>query len=334
MQRTKEIERNLMLGGIILLILLTFTAPATASAESELIDRIVAVVNEEIILLTELETRMRPYAHQVRSQGFDPEKEKELLFKLREEMLNRLVDEKLTDQQIKRNDIKVGEAEIDSTIERVKQANRFTDEDLRLFLEKEQMTMEQYRQSIEEQVLRSRLVNREVKSKIVITEEEILAYYEDHPELYAGKIAYRLRTILMRPPAYATEKEKQAVVEQMQQIRARVEAGESFADLARIYSQSPTAADGGDLGAIEKEILAAPIQAALNGLQPGETTAVLDTDQGLQLFYVASVEEIDGKSLESVKEEIRQKLFKEVVDRKFISWLEELRSQSHIKIIN
>jgi len=194
--------------------------------------------------------------------------------------------------------------------------------------------MEQYREQIREQLLRTRLVNYQVKSKIVITEEEIRAYYDSHPEIYGGTIRYHLRNILVRVPEFATDTEKQAISEQMQQIRSRVEAGESFADLARSYSQGPAAADGGDIGEFSKETLSPKIQAALDGLAPGQATAVLDTDQGFQLFYVEAVNRTEGKPLDSVREEIHQKLFAEVVDKKFLSWLEDLRSQSHIKIIN
>jgi peptidyl-prolyl cis-trans isomerase SurA len=316
------------------MLVLVFTTSATASAASEVLDRIVAVVNEDIILLSELRERMEPYAQRIRQQGFDLDKERQMIFKVREEMLNRLVDEKLTDQEIKRNDIQVDDAEIDSTIERIKAANSFTDEDLRRFLEQDQMTMEQYREKIREQVLRTRLVNYQVKSKIVITEEEIRAYYDSHPEIYGGKLRYHLRNILMRVPDFSTDTEKQAIKEQMQQIQSQIDAGESFADLARTYSQSPAAAEGGDIGEFAKETLSPQIQEALDGLTPGQATAVLDTDQGFQLFYVESVNRTEGKPLENVREEIHQKLFAEVVDKKFLSWLEDLRSQSHIKIIN
>ena len=327
-------KRNLSLGMLIGMWVLVFTATATASAASEVLDRIVAVVNEDIVLLSELRERLEPYAQRIRQQGFDLDKERQMLFNVREEMLNRLVDEKLTDQEIKRNDIQVDEAEIDNTIERIKAANAFTDEDLRRFLEQDQTTMEQYREKIREQVLRARLVNYQVKSKIVITEEEIRAYYDSHPALYGGTLHYHLRNILMRVPDFANDAEKQAISEQMQQIRSRIDAGESFADLARSYSQSPAAADGGDIGEFAKETLSPMIQAALDGLAPGQATGVLDTDQGFQLFYLEAVNRTEGKPLDSVREEIHQKLFTEVVDKKFLSWLEDLRSQSHIKIIN
>ena len=327
-------NRNLALCVLIGVLTLVFTTTAAAAAAAEVLDRIVAVVNEDIILLSELKDRMEPYAQRIRQQGFDQDKERQMLFKVHAEMLDRLVDEKLTDQEIKRNNIQVEPAEIDRTIERIKSANSFTDEDLRRFLEQEQMTMEQYREKIKEQALRTRLVNYQVKSKIVITEDEIQAYFDSHPEVYGGKIRYRLRNILMQVSDFSTTAEKQAIQEEMQQIRSRIEAGESFAKLAQAFSQSPAAADGGDIGEFAEETLSPQIQAALDGLKPGQTTGVLDTDHGFQLFYVEAINRVEGKSLDSVKEDIHQKLFAEVVDKKFLSWLEDLRSQSHIKIIN
>jgi peptidyl-prolyl cis-trans isomerase SurA len=328
------LKRNLFLGGLIGILMLVFTASATATAASEVIDRIVAVVNEDIILLSELRERMAPYVQRIRQQGFDLEKERQMIFKVREETLNRLVDEKLTDQEIKRNDIQVDETTIDNTIERIKTTNSFTDEDLRRFLEQDQMTMEQYREKIREQVLRSRLVNYQVRSKIVITDAEIRDYYDSHPELYGGEVRYHLRNILMQVPEFSTDAEKAAVQEKMNQLSERIQAGEAFADLARQYSQGPAAADGGDIGEFGEKALSPQIRAALDGLDPGGTTEVLDTDQGFQLFYLEAINRTEGKPLASVKDEIHQKLFSEVVDKKFLSWLENLRSGSHIKIIN
>jgi peptidyl-prolyl cis-trans isomerase SurA len=326
--------RQLYVAILIAVCLPVLTTSASATAAAELIDRIVAVVNEDIILLSELNERMAPYVQRIRQQGFELDEERRMLFKIREEMINRMVDEKLTDQEIKRYDIQVDETDIDNTIERMKVANAFTDEDLRRFLQNEGLTLEQYRQRIKEQVQRTRLVNYQVKSKIVVTDEEITAYYDNHLDVYGGKLHYHLRNILMRPAGFATADEKRGLYEQMEQLRQRVESGESFAELARQFSQSPAAADGGDIGEFEKETFSPQIQDALDGLEAGQVTAVLDTDQGFQLFFVEKIYRSEGKPLDSVRAEIHQKLFTEVVDKKFLSWLEALRTQSHIKIIN
>jgi peptidyl-prolyl cis-trans isomerase SurA len=312
------------------LLLLVFTGSATA----EVVDRIVAVVNQDIILMSELRDRMQPYTQRILQQNLDKDKQREVLFKVRKEILDRLVDEKLTDQEIKREKIQVDEAEIDQTIERIKAANYFTDEDLRQHLQQDHMTMKQYRDKVKEQILRARLLNYEVKSRIVVTEQDINAYYKSHPELYGGKISYHLRNILMKVPDYATDAQKQAIQEQMQNVRSQIKDEASFTKLAQTYSQSPTAAEGGDIGEFEEDTLSPQIQAALNGLKAGQTSAVLDTDQGFQIFYVQAIKRSNAKPLKSVKDEIHQKLFNQIVDKKFVSWLDDLRSKSHIKIIN
>ena len=326
-------KRYVALGLMTAVMMLGFSASATASAAAEVLDRIVAVVNEEIILMSELNERMAPYAQRVREQGFDLDRETQMLGQLREEMIDRLVDEKLTDQEIARNDIQLDEAAVDRTIDRIKTANNFSDEELQRYLASEQMTMEAYRDSIREQVLRTQLVNYQVKSKIVITDQEIQAYYDNHPDIYGGRVHYHLKNILMRVPDFASEQEKQAILDQMQAIRSQVAAGEAFEDLARAHSQGPTAQEGGNIGEFAKQTLSPQIQTALEGLSPGQVTDVLDTDQGWQLFYVEAINRSEGTPLASVKDEIHQKLFEQVVDQKFMAWLEELRSQSHIKII-
>jgi len=328
------LKRSMALGLLIGLSTLFSNAAATASAAAEVLDRIVAVVNEDIILLSELNARMAPYAQRIREQGFDLDREQIMLISLREEMINRLVDEKLTDQEIARNDIHVDEAAVDNMIADIKARNNFSETDLEAFLAEEQMSLEDYRETIREQVLRTKLVNYQVKSKIVVTEQEIQTYYDSHPELYGGEVRFHLRNILMRIPKFASDTEKQAIFSQMQSIRSKNQSGEPFAELARAYSQGPTAAEGGDIGEFTRETLSTQIQSALEGLEPGQATEIIDTDQGLQIFYIEAINRVEGKPLEQVTDEIHQKLFEEVVNQKFISWLEDLRSQSYIRIIN
>jgi peptidyl-prolyl cis-trans isomerase SurA len=112
-----------------------------------------------------------------------------------------------------------------------------------------------------------------------------------------------------------------------------LESGISFEQLARQYSESSTAADGGDLGLYNLESLSDEIHDAIKKLSTGEYTPVLKNDQGGQIIYVEEIVDSGGKSFEEVRADIEQKLYKEIVDKKFSEWLESLRSRSHIKII-
>ncbi|MDO9263533.1 MAG: SurA N-terminal domain-containing protein, partial [Desulfosalsimonadaceae bacterium] len=176
--------------GIVLLFGTGFGHPAFSA---EVVDRIVAVVNDDIIRLTELNKAVASLEEQIRLKDYAPEKEQEEIFRLRQEMLNSLIDDKLADQEIKTAGIFVDEQEIDQAIEQVKKANYYSDEDLRGALTASGISMSDYRNEIKKQMHRNQLVNQKIKSKIIITESDVTAYYNDHPEIYAPQKKYMIR---------------------------------------------------------------------------------------------------------------------------------------------
>ena len=119
-----------------------------------------------------------------------------------------------------------------------------------------------------------------------------------------------------------------------EKILEKLHAGEDFAKLAKLYSQSSMASEGGDLGFFRLDEISALLRQELEGLKAGEFTSVIDTEMGYQIFYVEEVVEKPGKSLEDAAPEITNKLYTEIVDQKYQTWLENLRTRSHIRIIN
>ena len=302
-------------------------------AEAEIVDRIVAKVNDDIITLTELNRVFKPYSDHIRSMNYSLDKERKLLFKAREEILNQLIDQKLTDQEIKRNNISVEDAEIDATIERIKEARMVSDEMLRESLKAEDMTMAEYRQTVREQILRTKLINLEIKSKIVITQAEIEDYYQQHQKEFGGQSQYHLHSILVRTSPNDSESERDAAREKMAAIRQEIEGGRPFNEVARERSDPPLAEMGGDIGMFSLDKVAPKLRAAIEGLSIGQMTPVIETDQGLQIFFVSEIVAGEGKSMEKVTAEIERRLFQQVVDTKFSAWLEDLKSRSFIKTI-
>ena len=303
-------------------------------AESaEVVDRIVAIVNDDIITLFELNLSFKPYEEKILKLGYSTEKEHKMLFKVREDMLNRLIYQKLQDQEIERLKIKIEEPEIDQTIERIKEENFYTNEDLRLTLLNEGLTMEEYRGKIKEQILRTKLINLDVRSKVVITKEDVASYYNNHPDKYGVKKKYHLYNIIIKPPLFADEREKDRIKTRMDEILTELKAGESFENMVETYSKSSPDTGGGDLGLFRLDDLSPQLQNTVKEMKAGEFTPVLDTDQGFQIFFIKEIVETSGKPLEEVSSEIEKILFNEIVEKKFQSWLEELRNQSVIKII-
>jgi len=309
------------------------TAGEINAEGGQVVERIVAVVNDEVITLFDLNQTLAPYERQIQAMGYADDKQEQMRFKVREDMLNQLIDQKLTDQEIKRYKISVSDKEIDGTVEQIKNANHYTDESLRNILASQGMSYEEYREKIKEQILRSKLVNIEVRSRVVITPEETRAYYERHPELFQGIPRYHLRNILMKAPASENPNAEQDAAEKFKLVLDQFRAGQSIEDLARRYSEAPNRDQGGDVGFFSLDQLSPQLQEHLKDLKAGDVTPILRTDQGFQVFYVEAVEAGEGRTLEEATAEIQDRLYKEIVDSKFKEWLQELRRRSHIKIV-
>jgi peptidyl-prolyl cis-trans isomerase SurA len=306
----------------------------TSKAESRVVvDRVVAVVNDEIILMSELNEALNPFLGRLQEYQYSQEEKDKILYKLREEILTQMINERITDQQAKKAGIEITSQEVDASIEQMKEANRLTDEDLRLALSQQGLTMDEFKEKTRQQILRSKLVSREVKSKIVITKEDIKNIYQKEAEKYSQTKKYYLRTILMKVPDNSNEQDKKAVEAKMLDIQKKLEQGEKFEELARIYTHPSLASSGGYLGSFDPETLAPHIREAVVNLNPGEFSSILDTDQGYQIFFVDKIESKEGRSFDEASDEIEDRLYKEIVDERFSSWLQELRNRSHIKIV-
>ena len=319
----------------LLLVLSAFSfcaLDAGLASGNEIVDRIVAVVNDDIITYLDLQKEMQPYEDKIRISDYSSDEEKRMLEKVRSEVLNRMIDERLAEQEARKNNITISEAEIDNSIENIKAANNWNDESFKAMLERRGISLEEYRKSVKENGMRVKLVNSAVKSAIVVTKEDAQAYYEAHRESYAGELHYHLEHITTLVPKGATDEAQTFLRQKMEKIYDELQAGVSFETMVQKYSQASNGIMAGDLGSVNFADIAPQLQAAVKSLAIGEYTPVIQTDRGYQIFYVQNIERIGGKTFEEARSEIEQKLYDEMVDEKFISWLRELRNNAHIKI--
>lgn len=300
---------------------------------SEVVDRIVAVVNDDIITLSELNEAMRPYEQKILASGYTSERERQMLFRVREDMLNQLIDQKLTDQEIARYKLNVSDNEIDQAIERIKKTNSLTDEGFRAALEREGMSMEAYRQRMKEQLLRANLLNKEVKSKIVITREDVRKYYDEHPDLYKVTQSYVLETILSRPEPSRADISNAVSRNALETLLPLLRSGKPFSDIVSTVQQPGLDLRQIELGEYRLDVMAPEIRDTVTRLKPGDYSEVIETDQGFQVFRVLEIRKNAGKTLEEATIEIEDKLYREILDARFNKWLQELRKKSVIKIV-
>ncbi|CAB1056136.1 hypothetical protein D1BOALGB6SA_870 [Olavius sp. associated proteobacterium Delta 1] len=309
------------------------TAVSTGSVgaqQPEIVDRIVAVVNSDIITLYDLNQAFKPYEANIKALQYPADKERQTLFQVRSDILSQLIDSQLADQQTKHAQITVSQKEIDTTIERLKETRSFTDEQLREGLAAQGITMEEYRKEIESQILRTKLVNREVKSKIVITQQDIKAYYDSHQEKYAGEKKYYLWNLFIK----ASGVDKNEALKAMKGIEIKLKQGIAFEALVSELNESSSAVQGTDLGLYRRDDLSEKLQAVVSKLKTDEFSEILETNFGYQIIYVQKIQNTHAKPIEEVEAEIQHILYDELVDNKYQDWLEDLRARSHIRIIN
>ncbi|MDY6837920.1 MAG: SurA N-terminal domain-containing protein [Thermodesulfobacteriota bacterium] len=328
-------ERQARLMRIFLYALIPFWLVLGPSAgHGELVDRIAAIVNDDVITLSEWDETVQPYAGQIRRSLYGPQEKDEVFSRLRQDVLNRMIDQKLTDQESQRLGVDVDESEVDERIEQMMAAQSVSKEDLEKALQDQGYSQEEYRQRIREQMLRMKLINLEVKSKIAITEEEIEEYYDQHKEDYQEQRRYHLRTILVRVSSSDTAQQKGEALKRIEAAVEAFEAGVGFEELAERYSDDRTAKGGGDLGLFDLEELSPEFRETVRGMKEGEISPIMQTPQGYQVVMLEQIKREEGKSLEETKLQIQDKLYNELVEKEYKAWLEELRARSYIQIID
>lgn len=307
----------------LLLALLLLAGPARA----ETVDRIVAVVNDDIILYSELQEqaalleRLNPNLNLSNPQNRT---------QFERQVLQGMVQDRLAEQEVKRQNINVSKHDIDAAVEGFKRENGFTDDQLKYVLQQQGKTLDQFRDNIKKQLERARLIERVLKSKTVITDEQVDAYLKSHPMTTEMSERRHLAVIFLpiRDSSQAAQVEGLA-----REIHKKLKAGEDFAKLARQHSQGPAPEDGGDIGFIAVSDLAPAIASATQGLDANQFTDPMKTPQG---YYIIKVVEIDRKPQKvdgSIsRDKARSLLMQEQIDKKYDQWITELKEKSFIQI--
>lgn len=276
------------------------------SSLAETVDKIVANVNGEIILYSELKTRVGRMAQinpAMKSGDAGQQAQTE------REVLRLMILERLAEQEMKRLKITVAPKDVDAAIDGIKRENRVSDAQFEQALKQQGQTVEQFREVIKKQLERSRLLERAVKSKILVSDADVDAFFKSGPGALREKrrIAVIFLPIPEDKPDKAPGVEKQAV-----SIHARLKAGEDFGRLAREYSKGPGADQGGDIGYVDSNELARPMEAATRNLGKDEISEVVQTPAG---FYILKKLDSQKEPLDSTDPSVRDKVRRFLVNQ-------------------
>ena len=323
-----SLTRSLALAILVVAPGLLFAAPADAG---EVVDRIVAVVNTDLILLSELDAAVEG-ASGDRLRGLSGPARAEAVEALRVEALDFLVDDKLVEQAMDRAEIVVEERELEGAIADVARSNRMSMEELETQLQRQGMNMSQYREEMGKQLRRYKFMNLHIRGRVEITEEQMLSYHKQMTADVSPDPAWHLRRVLLKQEG-DTPADEVAVMARANAIIADVKSGRDLAEIAMEVSEdTSTKAKGGDAGIIRAADLSPAWAGALGAAAVGEVVK-LQAPGGVWLLQIIGLANAAAKPFAEVKDEINRVLYEEAMEAEMKSWAEEQRAKAHLRIL-
>ena len=305
------------------LVCLFFANPAHSS---EVVEKILAVVNDEIITDHDLDMVVAPVAAQYRTIYTGSELDVKMGM-ARQDFLNKLIEDRLILSEAKRKQVVVKDSEVDEMLTEVR--NKFPDREQFLkALEDQGLSEKRLWNRFRDQTMTQKFVNYEVRSKVAVSPGEISAYYKAREGDFTQGDRVRLQQILVREGSRSEEEAKSF----MDTILGQIKAGKPFDELAKTYSEGTEAKEGGEMGWVERGQLLGEIDEKIFSIPVGEATPPIKSALGYHLFKVLDKQEASIKPLADVRSEIQDLIFKEKVKRKLDTWIAGLRKNAYISI--
>jgi peptidyl-prolyl cis-trans isomerase SurA len=245
-----------------------------------LVDRIVAVVNSEVVTSGEVAERVKTVTQQLRQQG-TPLPPDELLQK---QVLERMIMDRLQIQLAKETALRVDDLQLDRTIARVADGNKMSLTQFRQTLERDGIQFDKFREEVRNEILLSRLREREVDNRIVVTDNEIDYFLSQQDASPAAATEFNLNHIMLRLSEQASPEEVNRQRARAEQVLLQLREGADFSKLAVSFSDAPDALQGGVMGWRSRDRLPDLFAQALDGLKPGEVSAVIRSPAGFHLL--------------------------------------------------
>jgi len=313
--------------------------PLLSGTSANVIDRSVAVVNDDTITLSEVNEFGGPLFMKVAAET--PADQLEDAFQqVRLMVIDKLIEKKLLLQEAKKLGIQVTDQEVENAFQRILASNKTTVEQFRKEIAAEGMSEKQYREGLQEQLLSSKLVNHEVRTKVVIPESAVRDYYNTHYITMVDGGEYHLLHIGC---AWGIETKndhtpsQEEAMQKIEKIHDLAMKGRDFKKLAKEYSDLPSAVDGGDLGHFQHDEMAPFIHDAVIHLKPGEISRIIEHNNAYHLFKLVARQQqsqtVAQESFDGVKDQIRERLYQQALEQRFKDWLTSIREKAYIKIL-
>jgi len=292
--------------------------------DASVMDRVVAVVNNDAITLGELQESIVSYRAENPGSRSGPSDEE-----LRKDFLNRLIDSRLQLQEADREKVVVDDAELnDEFLERIKKFGANNEEEFAKLIKNQGVTMESIKKRLKDGLKVNKLVRRKVALRVSVTEAEINQYLDENRAKLEGGLSFHARHILVTPEAN-TDAGWEAARIKADMLRSQILDGADFTELAKQHSQDGTAKDGGDLGTLKRGELAPEIEAELLKLSAGQVSPPVKSTLGYHIFRLESKDSLEAAS---IRQQIRDILFRQQYETRLETWLKEIKQRAIIEV--
>ena len=314
----------------ILLASLLVSFPALAA---ELIDRTAVVINDDVILDSEIVEELDLY---IRAEGIPPGEDREqYISEIRGVVVEGLIGRRLMDQAIVRIGIVVEDGEVDAAIANIADMNHMSMEQLTQQLAREGITLAEFRNDQRDYLMQGRLFQAEIGTQIEITEDMLRQRYAEQYGEQGKDHEYHLRVVILNLPERDPSKTVEEVYERAALIREQVTAGVPFEELAEEYCDDEAiASKGGDFGKVRPKAMIPEFRAAVEDLPLRAVSEPVEFGGALWMLQVYRITDAGTATFDGVRDKLFEELYQEVQEREIGLWLERERSRAHIEYLH
>jgi parvulin-like peptidyl-prolyl isomerase len=300
------------------------------SFSEAVVDRVVAVVNQEIITLSEVEKWTNPLKQEIVTK--DRLEKQDRVETLCRQVLEKLIEEKLIDQEVKKSGIKISSKEIEATLEEIKRRNAVTQEGLEKALAVEGLTLETYKEQVGKSLQRKKLISWSVKVEARDGEKELREFYQKNMDRYRTNETYRPSHILFAIPKEATPEEMGEIRRKAQKVLERIKGGEDFGEMALLYSEDASSKNRGDLGFFKKGELFPAFEREALRLKVGEVSGIVRSEFGFHIIKLLNRKGMDPFPFEEVQERVKADYYESEMEKAFEQYVSTLKEKAVIEI--
>ncbi len=286
-----------------------------------------ATVNGKPISMLDYKAGIDQLYRQIHMTGRQADEKEMKEFK--QKVFDNLIERELLKQEAAKRGIKADDAEVRAQLDAVNNSST----PFAISLKQMYTTEQAMKGYLNSQIIIKKLVEQDLGSKVVVTPEEVKAFYDGNPDLFKTPEMVRASHILVKVDQTATAEQKAKALEKIKGIQKRIRSGEDFAKVAKEMSDCPSKENGGDLNFFQKGQMVPPFENAAFSMKPGETSDIVETEFGYHIIRVTDKRAPGTMSFDEVKSRIEQHMRVEKMSREIPKYIESLKAKAKIKIL-